>query len=169
MAIKILKTNNGFSVVELMVVIAIIVTTFVSLLGMISFSLGISALMKQTLQANNMAQETLEAVRNFRDGTDWETTGLGILGSGDYHPEICSPISSPPCDPSKWQLISNAEIIGIFTRKVVFQTVRRETDGDIVETGGNLDSNTKKAIVTVSWQEKNRNHQVEIATYLTNW
>ena len=29
--------------------------------------------------------------------------------------------------------------------------------------------NTKKIIANVSWQEKGRNHQVELTTYLTNW
>jgi hypothetical protein len=166
---KKLKINNGFSVVELMVVVSIIATTFVGLLEMIGFSLGISTLMKQTLQANNIAQETMEAVRNFRDGTDWGTNGLGTLSESAYHPEICSPTSFPSCDPSKWQLISNTKTIGIFTQKVVFQNAWRDANNDIADGGINEDLNTKKAIVTVSWQEKNRNHQVEITTYLANW
>lgn len=164
---KKLKTNNGFSVVELMVVVAIISTTFVGLLGMVSFSLGVSTLMKQTLQANNMAQETMEAVRNFRDGTDWGTNGLGTKTGASYYPEKTL-LDVPP----KWNLITGAKTAGIFTRKVVFESVSRDSftkDIETVYNPVNDDPGTKKAIVTVSWQEKNRNHQVEITTYFTNW
>jgi len=154
--------KKGISIIEILVVIAIIITALSSLLGLASFSLGVSTLIKQTNQANNLSQEVMEAVRNFRDGTSWDVDGLGKLAtSTDYYPQATS-------SPSKWQLVQGIENIDGFTRKVVFEDVMRDSNSNIVE-AGTYDPNTKKVIVTVSWKERGREHKLEIFTYLTNW
>jgi type II secretory pathway pseudopilin PulG len=156
--------NKGISILEILVVIAIIAVTFTSLLGLASFSLGTASLIKQTTQANMLAQGTMEAVRNFRDQTSWDVDGLGTLLTGTpYYLEKSA--DNPP----KWILIQGEETIDIFKRKVIFNDVMRDANDNIVESGGTNDPDTKKVIVTVSWQERGRNHQVELITYLTNW
>jgi len=152
--------KKGISIIEVLVVIAIVIIALVSLLGLITFSLRISTLMKETTQANNLARETIEAVRNFRDGTDWTTDGLGALTVGDsYYPQKSG--DNPP----KWQIVAGQEIINGFTRKVVFGHAYRDADDNIIEAGGVVDPNTKKVIVIISWKDK----EIEIITYLTNW
>jgi len=154
--------KKGISIIEILVVIAIIITTLSSLLGLASFSLGVSTLIKQTNQGNLLSQAVMEAVRNFRDGTSWDVDGLGKLAtSTDYYPQATS-------SPSKWQLVQGIENIDGFTRKVVFEDVMRDSNSNIVE-AGTYDPNTKKVIVTVSWKERGRDHKLEIFTYLTNW
>jgi len=155
--------KKGISIIEILVVIAIIITALSSLLGLASFSLGVSTLIKQTNQANNLSQEVMEAVRNFRDGTSWDIDGLGKLAtSTDYYPQATG-------SPSKWQLVQGTENIDGFTRKVVFEDVMRDSNSNIVESGGTNDPNTKKVTVTVSWEERGRDLKLEIFTYLTNW
>jgi len=150
--------NKGISIVEILVVIAIIGIALVSILSLTTLSLRASISIKETTQANTLAQETMEAVRNFRDGTNWETDGLKNY-SGTYHPEKSG-------DPSKWILASGEETIDGFTRKVVFEDVYRDSITDDIETnGGYLDTDTKKATVTVSWKDK----KLELVTYFTNW
>jgi len=159
--------KKGASIIEILIVIAIIVIALVTLLGVATFSLSISISIKETARANNLAQETIEAVRNFRDGIAWNNDdpqnkydGLGVVNTGvAYHPEKSSDT------PSKWQLIQGEETINGFTRKVVFYNVQRDINDNIVELGGTNDLNTKKVTVTVSWEGK----KVEISTYLTNW
>ena len=154
--------KKGASIIEILIVIAIIVIALTSLLGVATFSLRISTLMRETNQANNLSQEVMEAVRNFRDGTSWDVDGLGKLAtSTDYYPQATS-------SPSKWQLVQGIENIDGFTRKVVFEDVMRDSNSNIVE-AGTYDPNTKKVIVTVSWKERGREHKLEIFTYLTNW
>ena len=154
--------KKGASIIEILIVIAIIVIALTSLLGVATFSLRISTLMRETNQANNLSQEVMEAVRNFRDGTSWDVDGLGKLAtSTDYYPQATS-------SPSKWQLVQGIENIDGFTRKVVFEDVERNSNSNIVE-AGTYDPNTKKVIVTVSWKERGREHKLEIFTYLTNW
>lgn len=154
------KSHRGISIIEILITIAIISIALTSLLGVATFTLKISTLLKETNQANNLAQETIEAVRNFRDGTTWNTNGLGVLTTGvSYH------LQKSADTPAKWQLIQGEEIINNFTRKVIFSTVMRDTNDNIIEAGGTVDPNTKKVTATVSWKEK----KVEIVTYLTNW
>lgn len=154
------RLQGGISVVEILVVICILAIAFVSILGLLTFSLKISTLTRENTQAVNLAQETVEAVRNFRDGTGWDTNGLGALTAGlSYSPEKTTDI------PPKWAFVQGEEIIGGFSRKVVFEEVFRDGNDDIVDTGGNLDPDTKKATITVSWRDRG----VEIVTYFTNW
>jgi len=156
---KVFKNKKGISIIELLIVVAVITTAFATLLGIAGFSLKILNSIKETTQANNLAQEAIEAVRNFRDETEWGVDGLGTLSaSTDYYPQQTG---SPP----QWQMTLGEETINIFTRKIVFNNVRRDGNDNIVEAGGTPDNNTKKVTVTVSWKDE----QIQIQTYLTNW
>ena len=60
---KIWAGEKGISIIEILVVIAILGVVLTSLLGLVSFSLKGSNLIKQNHQANNFAQEIIEVVR----------------------------------------------------------------------------------------------------------
>ena len=78
--------QKALSVIEIMVAIAIISYSFVSILGLTSLSLRSAFLVNENYEANNLAQEAMEQVRNFRDGTLWQADGLGSLTtSTDYY------------------------------------------------------------------------------------
>lgn len=167
--IKKFKNEKGLSIVEILIIAAIIGIALTSLLGIATFSLRIATLEREVTQANILAQKTMEAVRNFRDETDWNNNdpqdqydGLGVITTGvAYCPEKSSDI------PPKWMLIQGEETIDGFTRKVVFEDVSRDTNDNIeqVYNPNNDDPDTKKTIVAVSWKDK----KVEIVTYFTNW
>ena len=76
---KTTKAKNGASIIEVLVVVTIVATVLTSLLSVAIFSLQILSSLKKTAQANVLAQETIEAVRSFRDTTDWYDNGLGVL------------------------------------------------------------------------------------------
>lgn len=155
--------KKGISIIETIIVITIIVIALNSLLALVSFALGTSNLIKQNVRANELAKETMEIVRNFRDGTDWTVNGLGTLTVDiNYYPRQTG---TPP----EWELIQGSETIEGFTRNIVFKNVLRNANSDIVDSGGVVDANTRKVIVDVSWTEKNRSHVIELTTYLTNW
>lgn len=164
---KNIKYQKGLSVIEILAVIAIVGITLTSILSLATSSLKVSTSIKETIQANNFAQETMEAIRNFREGIDWNNDdlanqydGLGVVSTGiAYHPEKSGDI------PPRWMLVQGEESIGIFTRKIIFENVLRDTNDNIVESGGINDPDTKKVTVTVSWKNK----KMEIISYLTNW
>ena len=152
--------KKGIAVVEILIVIGIIAIIVSSLLGVVVFSLKLSTSVKETTTADALAQEIVEAVRNFRDGTDWDSDGLGVLNTGSaYYPEKSG--DTPPA----WMFTAGEEAINGFVRKVVFADVMRDANDNIVESGGTNDPDTKKVIATVSWENK----KVEIITYFTNW
>lgn len=158
------KSNKGILIVEILISITIIAIALVSLLSLAVFSLKISNLTEKTLQANNLSEEAVEAVRSFRDRTDWDVDGLGDKPSGSgnpYWPEL-----DTLSNPFEWKLTSGLETINGFTRKIILEQVSRSS-GSIEDTYNfvNNDPNTRKVIVTVSWDDK----EVEIITYFTNW
>ena len=156
--------KKGVSIIEILIVIAIVGFTLVSILGLVVLSLKISTSTKEIVQANALAQETIEAIRNFRDGTEWATNGLGTLTTGVfYHLEKTADV------PAKWSLDGGEGTIGNFTQKIIFEDVQRDINDNIVESGGTNDPDTKKITTTISWQERGKTHQIEIITYLTNW
>jgi len=149
--------------VEILLVIAIIALALASLFGLASFFLDASHLSGQRTQASILIQEEIEALRNFRDGTNWYN-GLGVVTVGaDYY------LGKSSDNPPKWQLIQGQESVNIFTRKIIFSGVQRDVNSNIVESGGIIDSETKKAVATVSWRGKGGDHQLSISTYFTNW
>lgn len=149
--------------IEILLAIAIMGTVLASLFALIGFALINTSLIKQAIQANALAQEEMEAVRNFRDQTLWRTDGLGTLNVGAvYHLEIADGLSK------KWRLVSGEKTTGVFTQKIIFETVYRDADGNIAVAGAE-DLDTKKIIASVLWQERERINQVELITYLTNW
>lgn len=160
------KDNNkkGIAVIEILIITVIITTALTAVLSLIAFSLRTSVLIKETTQAKNIAEGIIEQVRNFRDGTVWNTDGLGILTTGIiYHPEKTT--DTPP----QWQIVVGEETIDGFTRKVVFGEVQRDGDNNIVESEGTVDSDTKKITASVFWQISGQTRQIEIITFLTNW
>lgn len=151
---KIWAGKKGISIVEILVVVAILGVTLTSLLGLINFSLKSSRITKQTIQANFLAQEIIEATRTIRD------QGWANLTNGSHGINNVTGI---------WEFDGTENIINGFSRSILIESGRRDANDDIVESGGVSDPDTKKATVTVSWQEEGRTHEVKIITYLTNW
>jgi len=157
------KLDKGFSIIEILISVFIIVIVFINFLGIIAFSLKSANFIKKTNEANFLAQEGIETVRSFRDATDWDIDGLGTLSTDvDYCPSLT--IAAPPA----WTMVLGAENIDIFNRKIVFQKVSRDpiTNGiEPVYNAFNDDPDTRKTVVTVSFGSK----LVELTTYFTNW
>ena len=72
-------------------------------------------------------------------------------------------------NPVRWMLLSGTETVGQFSRKIVFADVNRDVSNNITQSGGTLDSNTKKVTATVSWTSHARTHEATLVIYLTNW
>lgn len=155
--------KDGFSVIEILILITVLVSVMGVFIGFASFSLQSSIAYKQTAQANALLQEAMEATRNFRDAVAWND-GLGVMATGiAYYPKKSA--DNPP----KWQMLQGQETIGIFTRSVTFANGQRDGQSNVVESGGTPDPNTKKVTAQVSWSEHSRSHSVSLVSYLTNW
>ena len=158
------ESSAGFIFLEVIIAVALVSIVFVTLLGIGFLSLNISALLQQESQADSLVKEELEAIRAFRDETvdSWDTTGLGSLDTGvAYH-------LAKSGDPLAWSVETGSETIGIFTRQVVFDSVLRDSNNNIVESGGTDDPDTKKVTVTVAWLAGAATTTTQMSTYITN-
>lgn len=168
-----LKNNKGSLLLELAIVIGIIVGVLGAILGLATFSLLASSTVQQTAEAVALAEETLEAIRNYRDGVPWDQDNAGIAydgletlvnaSSGPYH--LVKSSDTPP----RWQMASGTEAIGIYTRRIDLEFLERDGNDNIVETGGTDDPDSVEVNVTVSWQERGNTHEIRVVEYLTNW
>lgn len=168
LAISTGNKNKGISVIEILLVLAILSIALTALLGVGAYSLQVSSSINKTELANTLAQEAVEAARSFRGGTTWGTDGLGVITTGVDHPHYPALSGGGGSLPQKWTFPEGTQTINGFTRKIIFDNVSRDPLTSSIEGIYNFshnDPDTKKATATVSWGNK----KVEIIFYLTNW
>lgn len=186
------KKKNGFIFIEILVAIGLISVVFITLLGIVFLVLNISTSLQKVAQADFLAREELEAVRSFRDGTLWLSNGLGSLSFyGSEYPYYFTLDNA--FNPPRWKINQGQETIGIFTRRVNFFRIYRDSENnnlyvhpicDVLDVGfkktwdyffGNEvmavvgicteDDNTRGIVVTITYEDKT----YQVVTYLTNW
>jgi len=167
------KENNkkntksfGFIFVEILIAITLIGIVFITLISIFFIIFSISKSIKDKTQVDFLIKEQLEAVRNFRDETEWNNDGLGSLEYGNFNPYYFS--LDNLVNPPKWKINSGIQTVDVFTIKVIFDNVSRDLITKYIEDVYNQshdDPNTKKVTVNVIWSGKT----YQVVTYLTNW
>lgn len=151
--------KKGFSLVEV-ILAAFIFTVFASgaIIAVISGHQANRLGEEETL-ANQYASEGIEAVRsiknqNFTNLVNSAGTGLARVSG-------------------VWTFSGSNNQFGPnnkYSRVISVADVQRDVNGNIVTSGGTVDSLTKKIVSTVSWSASAaRANSVVLTTYLTNW
>ena len=150
--------NAGLGVIEIMVAIAIIITSLVGIVQLISLESRVQSVAREETKAYLLARETMEATRFVRD-KDWNVFAALSLDT-DYYPEISG---------GEWtlSLIDPGAIDG-FTRKILLHEVFRDSN-DSIAIAGTTDSDTRNLEVVVEWLRKGEARSITLETYLTNW
>ncbi|MFH1129390.1 MAG: type II secretion system protein [Patescibacteria group bacterium] len=154
--------RQGFTIIEILVVIAVFVTAFVSLLGFFALDIRVSERNRSKLQALSLAEESIEVVRFVRDNYSWSAT-LGVFSlNTNYHPAI---------NGSTWSIVSGSGNVGEFNRKIIFSAVSRDANDNIenVYNPINNDIDTRKVTTIVSWADRSGVVSESLSVYLTNW
>ena len=154
------KKSQGFGIIEILVGIAIISLSLGALAGLGNLALKISLQVKKNVVAVNLASEAIEVAKAAKQETWSNISGLTVDTA--YHPIKTG-------SPLKWSFVSGAENISGFSRQIIINNIYRDTDDDIVATGGTLDANTKKITAIVAWSDNGQNYQSVLVSYLTNW
>jgi len=155
--------GRGFTIIEIVVVIAIITTVFIAILSFFVFDAKVAEREQMRIKAISLAEEAMEAVRSFRDNTDWDINGVGILNvNTDYGLAVSG---------MGWDIVLGDENINSFTRSIIFENVSRDLNDDIesIYNISNDDSDTKKVTVIVSWIDRQGSASESLKTYFTNW
>ena len=150
--------NNGFGLVEIIIVTAIITVAMAAMLQTGTVAVRLLRAEKQNLEAALLAHEGLEAVRSMRDES-WTANIAPLSNGAAYYPAI---------ENSKWKLATTdpGVINGKYTRTILFDPVLR--DGlDRISASGALDTGTRKITSRVSWGSPAKS--VETIMYITNF
>lgn len=152
----------GFGLIEIVVAVAILGVTIYSLSFVFILASRLSAEASNKVRANFLAEEGIEAMHFLRDKS-WTSNLAGMSAGTDYYlsfDAVSSVWSLETTDPG---LIDD-----LYTRRIQVESVSRDSNDDIVESGGTVDPQTKKIKSIVSWTEKSLVRSVEVDTYLSN-
>lgn len=136
---------KGISIVEIVIAAGIIAVSVTGIAGAIQIYSKIVYQNTRQAQAVISLDEGAEAIQYLRDvsfDTEIDSTTLGqeysIYWNGTGY-ELGTTTILLPYD---------------MTRTVTFSEVRRDSSDQIVLSGGTVDSNTKKATITITWPYK---------------
>lgn len=146
--------QKGFSLIELLLAGALFSVSAWGMAEVLMSALAADRLAEETAVASLYAEEGMEALRSIRarDFDALGTTGAsGLAVSG-----------------GDWELSGTGDTRGKYRRTISVSEVNRDGSGDIVESGGDPDPDTRKVTATVLWDvAPSREDSVVLETYLT--
>lgn len=144
---------------EIIVVVALAVIIFAVAGQLLDVTLQSNRQGKQRFVANNLIQETLEAVAAISGETWHNIYDLSKGAPNYYHPEISG---------GKWVLVAGTENIVLngltYTRSIIIDNVNRDVSKNINAVGTD-DPSTQKVTITVSWGSDS----MTTLEYLSRW
>jgi len=156
------KSAKGFSLIEVILAASIFVTFATAGIVAIISGLNANRLGAEVTIANQYNAEGMEAVRSIKNqsystfAAKADTGNTGITVSGGV-----------------WTFSGTNNSLASdtrFTRVIVITSTQRDSNGNIVTSGGTNDPNTKKIVVTTTWNFNTaRQDSVVLTEYMTNW
>ena len=152
--------RQGFTLVEILVAMALLMTLTIGLVGLGQLSVRASMTSRLRVKAMAVLQGTMEAAMAVR------ASNFGSLTEGTYYPVISE---------GKWSLEDGTEMVGTVERWVEVYKIQREVScgGEricpIVESGGVVDPVTFRAKAVVVWDDRGEEQREELESLLTFW
>lgn len=149
----------GFSLVEVLVALMILIMVVAAIASLSVGVIRTSQISKQEIQAYGYAQEQLELAKQIRNTNlidqDKSTTWKTGLNSGVYYLKN---------DGLDWELRAGKDNVQSTVNKTRY---KRWLEIDRTEKAFNEDIIKLTSVVT--WKEKTRNREIRLVTYLTDW
>ena len=157
-----IKRAAGFGVIEVLIASGIIGATIFSLYYVFVLGTRLSVDAGNKISANFLAEEGLEAARFLRDSS-WTDNISGLVSGTAYY------LSFDKIN-SAWSITAGAQapVDGTFYRKLTVENVSRDSNDNIVSSGGTLDPGTKKINIEVAWANRGATSTILLSTYLTD-
>ncbi len=153
-----LLTSRGFSLVELIIGLAIVTIVFIAVFTAYSRFLAIELEVPHQIKGSFLLEEGLETMRFMRDG-GWDTNIATLSTTSVYQLYWTG---------ATWQATTTPQVIGgLFYRTLSISDVKRDSNDDIASVG-TYDPNTKRIDVSVSWPSRTGTTTKTAATYLTD-
>ncbi len=153
------NNKKGFSLIEIVVGLAIIFLCMVSLFSALQISLRVINSDTQQIKAGLLLEEGIEAVKSMR-AESWNDKIKTLATSTSYYFFFDD-------NNKEWQATLTSVYVDSFERKFSVEDVYRDNNDDITSSG-TLDLNTKKVVVLVSWVAENGTTTDSLSAYITN-
>lgn len=155
-------SKTGFGLVEIVIASAIISVSVFSLSAVSVLGSRLQSASLEKVRANFLAEEGLEAMRFLRDKS-WDINLSSLSQDTNYYVNFST-------STLQWSINSTfiSYVDSLFDRKVTVENVSRDSNDNIVLSGGTNDPDSKKIIVTVSWQERGATSTVQLGTFLSD-
>lgn len=152
------QKNKGMSLIEVVIGLAIISTSFFAVFSAYNFFIKVAVRNAEATKVNFLVEEGVEAVRSIRD-SGWDDF-YALSTSTDYYLLF---------DAGSWiATTSNIYLEDRFERKFIVSKVYRDFLGDVSDNSGTLDEGIRKVDISVSWSTAGATSTVSIETYLAN-
>ncbi len=155
------KHTRGFGLVEVLVAVAIIAITSVSIFNVYTTYLRAELSNVKAVKAAFLMEEGLEVVRLLRD-TSWSSSIAPVTASTTQYLNWTG---------AAWQFTTTPQMIDVlYARTVVFTSVYRDGNNRISATG-TFDPNTRGFTVAVAWPDDNTALSTttkQVSSYITN-
>jgi len=151
--------NDGFSILEAMIAIAVAILVFVGIYQITILSIRTTETNLKKTEAVHRAEELIEITRSLRN--DGWSDSIGTLSPGTAYYLVL--------EDGEWTFSSiSPEETEVFTETIEVGDIYRDGDDNISQSG-TLDPNTKKITATVSWNDRGVAREESIETYITNF
>lgn len=138
------KYTRGFGLVEVVIGTAIIMVTIMGMTRAAQYGLQATKRISDQQRAGFLISEGVEGVRLIRDDS---FSNLSSLTLGTKYYLYYNNTSN------KWKATTTQQVVdSIFFRSFVVSSVNRDSNDDIVSSGGSTDSGTKKIHLEVAWR-----------------
>lgn len=164
------KNNLAFTLVEVLVACSIISISMFALMETAQKGLDLSHQALRKSQASLLLEEGAEVVKSIRDN-GWDTKIKDLSLETPYHLFFNTTTKVWVLDTNTVNLVGSIPsypIDGVFDRTVIVSLVNRDSNDDIVTSGGTLDLGTKKVTVTVTWVSKTGQNSKSLSFYMSN-
>lgn len=135
------KNKDGFSVIEIIIAAAVMLTVVTFVIVALQFYIKLSSSIAQKNLATSLIEEGGEALQLMRDkgfATNIETLSLNTTYYLYWNGSVYSATTTPTI------------ISGNYYRTFILEHVSRDLNDSIVTSGGDPDINTRKATLSVS-------------------
>jgi prepilin-type N-terminal cleavage/methylation domain-containing protein len=149
------KLKKGFTLVELVLSITIFVMVAASVAVPVIGNYISDLENQKYVQANAILNESWEAVRSIRSRGWGNITNqvYGLTKINDY-----------------WEFTGTPDVIDGFTRTITVTDAERDLLGNLVDSGGTSDPDTKRVAIRITWQPTPYDtRQLEAESLLTNY
>ncbi|MFA6463548.1 MAG: prepilin-type N-terminal cleavage/methylation domain-containing protein [Candidatus Paceibacterota bacterium] len=155
---------RGFSLIEIIIASSVILIVWIVVFYTFSVLTQFSSRSNSSIKASMILEEGGEALRSLKDSS-WTNNIAPSSTCTDSYPCRLSynTISNLWTSTTSLIMIDNK-----FDRIFFLSAVNRDSNFNVVTSGGTIDQNSKKATVIVSWYQGNATTSQSLETYLFN-